>query len=155
MSEYLAIDPGEHPGWAIMDEIGPNRALRLVACGINKAPRRAFKVCFYEKPRILPKGQKGAGRPEDIITLAVTCGKLVGPFEELGARLEWVEPTSWKGNIPKPVHHAAIRHELGKTHPTEVLVIDNCLRGVAARWCEDAMDAVGLAMYARKHGIFK
>lgn len=145
MSEYLAIDPGEHAGWAIMSE-----SLKLTACGINKPPRRPFKVVFYEMQE--PRPSDSPAKKKNILTLCVTTGKLVGPFEELGSQLAFATPSGWKGQIPKHIHHPAILHALT---PQEQDVVARCGNGIAASWIEDMMDAVGLACYARKMRIFR
>jgi hypothetical protein len=145
MVEYIAIDPGAHPGWAILNE-----RLELVECGINQPPRRKFAVCFYEMQVIRPKDSPGIRK--NILTLCVTTGKLVGPLEELGARLAVAEPSTWKGSVPKQIHHARI---LDKLTPKEQNVVSQCLKGVAMSWVEDAMDAIGLSQYAKQHGIFR
>ena len=144
---YITVDPGAHPGWCIV-----NDSLAIVACGINKPPRAEFKVVLVERPTIYPKGVSNKRvDPANIITLAITLGKLVNPLEELGAVIKEVEPRTWKGQIPKPVHHRTIRRDLPKS---ELLVVDTCLKGIADSWCEDAMDAVGLAMYGRRMKLF-
>lgn len=147
MSEYLAIDPGEHAGWAIMAELA--NGLTLTACGINKAPRRLFKTVLYEKPNIYP-GDSPYKR-ECILTLCVTSGELIAPFREMGAKIVYVNPRTWKGGIPKHVHHPAI---LDKLSPAEQSVVAQCGKGISLKFIEDMMDAVGLAAYARKMHIF-
>jgi hypothetical protein len=146
---FLAIDPGEHPGYAVLSD-----KLELVWCGIQ-APGSPNITCFRpsvvlcERPTVYPKMKVD---PANIITLAITAGKLVQPWLEAGAKEAWVEPRTWKGNIPKDIHHASI---FSKLSTLEQDVVSRCLKGVAPTWREDAMDAVGLAMYGKRMHIFQ
>lgn len=140
---YLCIDPGSHPGWAVLD--GDHK---ITGCGINTPPKYKFDVVLAERPTVYPHSDVN---PANIITLAITLGKMIRPYEDLGSKVVLVEPRTWKGQIPKKVHHPIIRKSLAAG---ELLVVDNCLKDIAKSWCEDAMDAVGLAVYGRKNRIF-
>lgn len=141
---YLAIDPGAHPGWAILSD-----ELRLIGCGINLAPRWKFKAVLCERPTVYPRSRVP---PADIVTLAISAGELVLPFRELGSQILWVQPRTWKGQIPKAPHHASIMDALA---PSERAVVAEDLKGVAKEWQEDAKDAVGLAAYGRRFRLFR
>lgn len=140
---YLTIDPGAHPGFCVLDD-----KLAIIGCGINAPPKYKFDVVLAERPTCYPN------QPEkwpSIVTLSITLGRMLRPYDDLGCKVVLVEPRTWKGQIPKSVHHKVIRQALPAG---ELLTIDNCLKGVAKSWCEDAMDAVGLAVYGRKNRIF-
>lgn len=141
---YLSLDPGAHPGWAIWNE-----RFELTRCGIDKPPLDRYVVVLCERPTIYPNSKVP---PADIITLAITAGRLVCPLADHGARVDWVEPRTWKGQVPKQIHHARI---FGQLSPTEQSVVDVCLRGVNPKYREDAMDAIGLGQYAKRMHTFK
>jgi hypothetical protein len=63
----------------------------------------------------------------------------------------WVEPRTWKGQIPKDIHHARIYASLSSV---EQATVDRGLKGVRPKLREDAMDAIGIGLYARKAGLF-
>lgn len=140
---YLSVDPGEHAGFCVLDD-----DLSILGCGINAPPREKYKVVLVERPTIYPHS---GINPANIITLAITLGKIVGPLEELGARIKEVEPRTWKGQIKKPPHHRAIRKALPAA---ELAIVNEDLRGIRAKLQEDAMDAVGLAIYGRRMKLF-
>lgn len=142
---YLAIDPGAHPGFAFLKD-----DLSLLCCGTGEPISGGqIETVLAERPTIYPNSKAS---PENIITLAITLGKMLRRYEDMGCKIVLVEPRTWKGQIPKKQHHAAIRKQL---RPDELAIVDACLKNTAAKWCEDAMDAVGLALYGRRMHIFR
>ena len=142
----LAIDPGAHPGYAVLDD-----KLELVWCGIVAPETQGVRVVLCERPWIYP-GPRSKADPNDIGTLCITAGKLVQPWITLGAKEVWVPPVTWKGNVPKQIHHARILSALA---PSEQSVVARCLTGTSPKYREDAMDAVGLSQYGKKMGLFR
>lgn len=105
----LAIDPGKNTGWAIWTLDGC-----LSACGLGVEslvevleqvrPQTSLASwrAVYEHPEYQPSRRVS---PNDIITLAVRCGVVLGRLSEAFG-FSWVpaRPSEWKGSVPKGVH---------------------------------------------------
>lgn len=102
-----AIDPGATAGWAQFT------AGKLSAAGIfrnHEYPavwhRGYDQTLVLEVPRIYPHRSKGD--PNDIVELALTVGEIRGHYRPLVTRLIETYPASWKGQVPKEIHHARV-----------------------------------------------
>lgn len=146
---FLAIDPGAHPGWCVL-----NTDFTIKACGIGEAPEGprlngAYEYVLCERPTIYPYSKVD---PRNIITLAISAGDLTGLWRRKGSEIRWVEPRTWKGSIDKKSHHAAIIRALS---PADQAAVSKCAAKVRSdKYLEDMMDAVGLAMYGKRMGLF-
>jgi len=105
------IDPGKVAGWA------QYTGKKLTACGIFsdwKYPQvwhRGFdQYLVLEVPRIYPYRSKG--NPNDIVDLAITAGEIRGHFRAAGCHIIEVWPATWKGQVPKEIHHARVLKQL-------------------------------------------
>ena len=124
-----AVDPGLCTGYAWF------RDKTLIDCGVTT---KAKGICgavrpdefIIEMPMIYPT----TPNPNDIVTLAADIGWWEYQFQ--GSRCARTWPTSWKGQVPKEIHHtrlmkaltageAAIIPKLPKTK------LHNCLDAVA------------------------
>ena len=142
----LSVDPGGCTGWAYW------RSNRLVSCGVcapeafrEIVPPEAFatsKVGVIELPMVY---QRSKAPPKDIIRLAVRVG-IITEKMLAGGIPEVIElcPTTWKGQVPKQIHHARI---FAKLSPAEQEVVRKCGQGIAPSLRNNMLDAVGLGLY--------
>lgn len=144
---YLAIDPGIHAGWCAL-----RGDLSLHSCGIGEAPEHPYAVVLCERPTVYPYSRAD---PANIITLAINAGDRTGRWRRRGARVEWVEPRTWKGNIDKAPHHAAIVLSLADLPHDLGVVRAGATEVKSKKYREDMMDAVGLALYGRRMHLFR
>ena len=137
----LSIDPGADAGWARFSDAG-----KLVACGLNEGAIHAgTSRAVIERPMIYPGGRQKA-RPADVITLAVRAGEWGGRVESfLSITPEYVEPSTWKGQVPKDVHQLRIWARLA---PDEQELVATAGRGVSASKRHNIVDAVGIGLWA-------
>lgn len=131
----LAIDPGADTGWAYFEK------KKLTKCGLGAPPVVGVTEVLIEKPTLYPRSK---ARSSDVITLAVRAGECGGAYGSLGVAVEYVEPRTWKGQVPKDVHHARIWATLAQD---ERLVVDRAVSGLAPSKRHNVLDAVGLGLY--------
>ena len=139
---YLAIDPGAHSGWAFW-----RSAQELIACGSGDPrllPGMVAKAVIIERPEIYG-ARFMKGDPNLLVTLAIGVGRYVEYYESRGARVALVLPKAWKGQIPKPIHHARLEASFS---PHERATVAEGLKYVAKSHHHDVLDAVGLGIAA-------
>jgi hypothetical protein len=130
----LAIDPGEHTGWAVFDVIGV-----LIGCGLGDPHvERAARVVI-ELPQVYPQQQVP---PNDLIALAFLAGRYASKAGD-GAEISTILPHQWKGNMPKDVCAARVRFKLA---PEEKAVVDAI--SVPKGQKHNVMDAIGIGLFA-------
>lgn len=140
----LAIDPGEHTGWALF-----NSDKQLVDCGLGdarKSPKFGPLVSVtIEQPVIYPRMK---ARPNDIVTLALGAGEWAGIFRPL-APVEYVEPSKWKGSVPKAKHQPRIWAKLTET---EFAIVERAFVAgkVPKSLKNNVVDAVGIGLWKVK-----
>ncbi len=140
----LAIDPGASTGWALFDRG------TLVDCGACAPGSRTWTVtrCIAEKPMVYPREPVD---PNNLITLAVSLGIVLGPLVLAGVQITYITPREWKGQTPKPVHHPRI---VAKLSPPELALYRARIGPLGAKARTDLTDAVGLGQYAILHGLW-
>jgi hypothetical protein len=136
----LTIDPGNATGWALWRRDG------LTGCGLGD-PRSACDVdwieeVWIESPVIYPRSK---ARPNDIVLLARGAGEWGGRYESEAA-VHYVEPATWKGQLPKDVHHARI---WSKLNAAEQAIVNAACRGMAPSKRHNVLDAVGIGLWVR------
>ncbi len=137
----LAIDPGASTGWALYE----GAPLRLTACGVCVPPGLqwgAIDRVLVEHPVKYPHDNVN---PNSLIKLAVRLGRVIGPLEFAGSRIDYREPAEWKGQEPKPVSHG---RSWVKLSPAEQAIVLRCGKGIGAKPLLDMLDAVALGQYA-------
>jgi hypothetical protein len=149
----LAIDPGEHTGWAVFNQIDKS----IIECGLGdcrlgewhrkwwnaEAPCQHLNRVIIEQPVIYPRMK---ARPNDIITLAVRAGEWGGVFHK-HASIEYIEPFKWKGSVPKEKHQPRIWAKLTEA---EHGIVERAVAGVADSYGNNIVDAVGLGLWQLK-----
>lgn len=146
---WLAIDPGVDTGWAWLSLGGD-----LVACGLgDPKPHPIYgipRAVIIELPKVYPNA-KAKGDPNDLIKLAVQVGGYRERFRSCGTIVNLFWPHTWKGTLPKDIHHARIHGELS---PQEQDVLARSGQGVAPSKRHNIIDAVGLAKWGFANGGF-
>lgn len=138
---FLAIDPGLSTGWATLDACG-----RLVACGAGQDfPVHSNRFAIIERPQVYRAG-KSKGDPNDLVTLAIRVGRYQERLEVAGVHVDLVLPTSWKGQVPKTIHHDRVNAALAET---ERAIVARVAKSANARGYDDNVwDAVALAKWS-------
>jgi hypothetical protein len=136
----LAIDPGILTGWAVFDSRGA-----LQVCGLGEDfPTLSNRVAIIERPQVY-RAAKSKGDPNDLITLAIRVGRYYERLEKAGVRVELVLPTTWKGQVPKKIHHERIASSMPAA---EVEIVRGVEKKIGKLKCENVWDAVGLGKWA-------
>ena len=145
MTEYLVcIDPGEWAGFSCWYET------RLVSCGrflgFEALGNWAHdSKCVCELPRIYPHSK--TKRPNDIVTLAITAGRLTSQWEEKD--ITWIPPHEWKAQVPDDILEARI---LTKLSPEERVLLEFLDLPKTRR--HNVTDAIGLGLkHLRRMGV--
>lgn len=104
----------------------------LVATGTPALWPQAQKwdLLVIEKMQVY-QGSKQEGDPNDLINLSILTGMLFEKLRHFDCLLPL--PVTWKGGVPKEIHHRRIREEVPGL----------------GRQSKDAMDAVGLVLYGK------
>lgn len=147
MSSLLAIDSG-HPECAVAGAI--DRTLRYVGhASLQSVPAWLFEVSDFsdcdvwdsavvEIPTV--RGE-ATPNPEDLLLIAVAGARLAQRFVASLADVREYRPAEWKGNTPKPPHHARMWGALSVSEKrllggekTARAIGAACGRGAADRW---------------------
>ncbi len=131
----LCIDPGWNiSGWAVF--VGSC----LVGCGCNnnaKIQRMAYDELVIERPQQYV-GRRGLNL--NPLRSAVDHFVTVAGFR----KVTQLSPPSWKGQVPKQIHHVRIRRALV---PRELEVVHTGCRGLRTKHRGDVWDAIGLGLF--------
>ncbi len=147
---FVSIDPGVTTGWALWNLRG------LVACGLGDprvCPRHVvvpraddedvIHDVWIESQRIYPHSHAD---PNDILKLAQDAGRWAGIYAAVGVEAFYVEPSTWKGQVPKAIHHPRI---WGALTAPEQAIVASAGKGVAPSKRHNMMDAVGIGLWVR------
>jgi hypothetical protein len=133
----LAIDPGEDTGLAFFRDTVLIKAWGLHVpadtCLSDLRLRGMVETCIVERPRFYPGKSKVDAN--DLIVLALRAGMLAQAVQAPTTR--FVEPSVWKGQLPKNVCHNRIRAILT---PVELAVL-------APVKDHNVWDAVGIGLF--------
>ncbi len=143
----LAIDPGLDTGWCLLATSG-----RIVSAGLGalQATWEKASWAILERPQVY-RDNKSKGDPNDLITLAIQLGRYVEKLEAACVRTKLVLPGTWKGQIPKEIHH---RRVLAALPPDDARTLLPCLEGFPKGKQHNILDAVALAKWAHAQKIF-
>ena len=146
---FVTIDPGNDLGWAIWNEDG------LVECGLGD-PRssQSHKMssihdAWIEDQVIYPRSPVP---PSDVLTLAKCAHRWAGRYDVLGAAVHFVEPSRWKGQVPKDISHA---RAWAKLSSKEREAVNRGCKGVAPKKRHNVLDAVAMGLWVVEHGLAK
>jgi hypothetical protein len=154
---FVSIDPGKHVcGWALWS-VCADRALErdLIACGlwgprvgdlILPPPLEALTGCavidgvYLESMEIRGTGSKTP--PSDLLAVE-GVGHLFTGLLRPRKLVTWTA-TTWKGSVPKDVHHPRIRAAL---RPDEIQTLDLAIKAAPRTSAKEILDAVGIGLY--------
>lgn len=148
----LAIDPGVHQSavaafdlednvyaYSVLVRPGEVLPARLRSTGI------AVGRIVIEKPRSYPKAS--AIDNNDLIDLAlaggIVAGRIAGACYD--APITELPPATWKGQVPKPIHHERLQRLLSDA---ELQHIQRDMAPIPASLQHNLWDAIGLGLYA-------
>jgi len=94
-----------------------------------------------EHPRVYP-GQGRVASAENVEELEDLAKGLKGYLKPLGAKVVLARPATWKGQVPKEVHHRRVMRELSQA---EQLLVEAWEDHPAHL---DVLDAVGIELWA-------
>jgi len=130
----------------------------LIACGLGD-PRKCrhhvvlrsearpavslIETAWIESPVIYPRSKVP---PNDIVKLARDAGRWAGIYEVHAVQVNFIEPATWKGQVPKEIHHKRIRASLNG-YEKEILAA--ALEGISPGKQHNVLDAVGIGLWAR------
>lgn len=153
MSSYervTAIDPGRTSGWAQFVGHRLQAAGTFADRAYPPAWRHADQWLVIEVPRIYPHG-RGKGDPNDIVELALTAGEIRGHYRAQGCRVVETHPRTWKGQVPKDIHHARV---LAALAPEELRALAPLAKRVTKThphgFDHNMLDAVALGLWFLK-----
>jgi hypothetical protein len=139
---WLAIDPGIDTGWAVLNATG-----KLVACGKDQFPCLSIRAAIIERPQVYAPG-KSKGNPNDLITLAIRVGRYQERLQQAGVHCPDTNlflPTTWKGQVPKEIHHARVDAALSEDE-RRIAYASAKVPG-SRGYSHDVWDAIGLARW--------
>lgn len=151
----LALDPGLHAfGWARGSHV-----VGLESCGLATAPKavKDLNALIVRLSAQMPSGPPGVvlleqmtmrqnderSQPEDLLRVQLVGASVAGILASPHAP-EFVTPMTWKGCVPKEIHHGRIVRRLDET---ERAVLERDLVGVPKGLRHNVMDAVGILLY--------
>jgi len=109
MNKLITIDPGKTIGLACfesgelvsVDEHKPKRLLDAARFIALCCPYIPFDLAI-ELPQVYPV-QRWKGDPNDLITVALQAGVILGAVYAYIATLYIIKPSEWKGSTPKAI----------------------------------------------------
>lgn len=113
-----------------------------ISAEILRRAQHELSEIVIEKMKVYPFA-KQKGSQGDLIDLAHLGGRLLG----LGHRATLVEPSTWKGQVPKDVVKGLVEHRLT---PAELETLDAGLASVSAGKRHNVYDAVGIGLWHLK-----
>jgi hypothetical protein len=135
-----AFDPGADTGWSRFDG-GYLRACGLIHPG--RFHQFSPSVVYQDDTAIIERPTHYPGTDaNDLIILAERAGQLQGWCDARGIKWEMVEPRTWKGSVPKPIHNKRVEAKLTQG---ELYLLDHC--GCAKRQRNNVVDAIGLGLW--------
>jgi hypothetical protein len=140
---YVSIDPGISTGVAFFDDAH-------VLTGAHLDDPRNLSGFFIgqgmpryvviEKPRVYTR-VKSKGDPNDLITLAIRVGEYKQYFLSLGAKVNLVWPSEWKGQQDKTLNNARTVNALSSLERNR---LKGALHYVPTSKQNNVIDAIGL-----------
>jgi len=145
-------DPGQETGWAggIDGELLGCALIRVYRDRpLALAPRLPGGKAWIELPEYRRANNKVD--PNDLISLGVKVGRIKEQCLGWGYEVYEVHPSTWKGGIPKEIHHKRI---LGLLRSSEMRAVHHGLQNVPESFQHNVLDAVGGFLWAaRKEGL--
>lgn len=140
------IDPGTSKcGWAFFND-GVLEASGLITESGDKFERCSsiaktlfYLVSLHQPHRVVceypHKGGAGA-KSMHITILFHLCGMIHGYMDHIDVLVEFVEPSRWKGQVPKDKHQPKIIRKLKAKYGVD-----------GSEYAEDTLDAIGIGLW--------
>lgn len=141
MTSLLTIDPGEQTGWALWWKGKMN------ACGLGGLRLNILVYvdqAYIECPKIYPHTK---ARPNDLIKLARLVGRYEQFCEDLGAEVQVISPSDWKGQLSKDVSNARTWTTLNESE--RQIFTRNC-GDLSPSKKHNVLDAIGIGLWVLK-----
>lgn len=119
-------------------------------------------ITVIEDQNVQYTGHTNTARKQDVLHVAQTAGCLLGAFSNMSDRMYIVQPSTWKGQVPKEVHHKRIYAQLN------LLISSGTFKNIVPEnknlcsWSHDKInpgdffdinDSLGLALYGAVKGL--
>lgn len=153
----LCIDPGDDTGWALWSGrslhscglgVKINQLVLVPAISVDEIAMLHIERAFIEWPVIYPRSPVP---PNDILMLARSAAEIGGALKDRGLHVDYIEPSSWKGQTPKKVHNARTKAKIkAKLSRAEQEAVSRACAAVAPSAAHNILDAVGLGLWALK-----
>lgn len=69
-------------------------------------------ITVVESQNIQYTGHTNTARKQNVLQVAQVAGCLMGAFSNMSDRIHLVQPNTWKGQVPKYIHHTRIYRDL-------------------------------------------
>ncbi len=115
MTVTLAVDPGVHQcGYARGD------GARLTAAGMHETAGRPLRWDHGTAVSEIPQVYQGRKvRTSDLVDLAAAAGRVCALHS-----VRYYRPGSWKGQVPKKIHHARMWEKLDENETAILKALD-------------------------------
>ena len=154
-------------GWAllVLHVDGPRRGWRFTAGGVARAKsptvpeaaylhaetvRRAIDpICGSVRPLVITESMvhardRNGSVAQDLIDLSIVGAYVAGSVCGVARRPQFVTANTWKGSVPKEIHHERIRAVLD---PEESVMLRALLEPVPKTNQKELLDALGISLY--------
>jgi hypothetical protein len=154
-------------GWALLSFVveGPRHGWRLAAGGVTRSDARSVPSAAFDHAadvRAAIDPWCGALRPlvvveamvhsqdrdgsvaQDLIDLSIVSAYVAGTVCGAARTPQFLPAMTWKGGVPKDIHHERIRAALD---PEECVLLRKLLESVPKRYEKELLDALGIALY--------
>jgi hypothetical protein len=123
-------------------------------------------ITVVEDQNVQYTGHTNTARKQDVLHVAQVAGCLLGAFSNMSDRMYIVQPGTWKGQVPKEIHHRRIYRELSIATDAKKLAKnmypETVHEGYLIKWSHDKInpgdfsdinDSLGLALYGAVKGL--
>ncbi len=152
-ADLLAIDPGyRYFGYSLFNQSSIQKAGLCVAEEAEEWDRWTgqppsflgltdiiLKTQWARKLAVIefPKVHRDTPNSDSIVRLAAACGAYTGLLQASGFQVEWIEPRSWKGTVPKDIMYNRILAKVPESEYSKIERIHD----------HNVMDAVGIGLW--------
>jgi hypothetical protein len=165
-SHLVAVDPGLRG--AGVSYWWPDGTLRLATyvtgdsegngpkawAAVTASLAKSCEPCWTEKPVFvleLPQVYRTSRAPDvdpnDLIQLAAVVGDMAGALRPHASAVHVFQPRTWKGQVPKDVHHRRVKAKLRPAELHSILLPAQSLR-------HNVLDAIALGLfYLKREGV--
>lgn len=121
-------------------------------------------ITVVEDQNVQYTGHTNTARKQDVLHVTQVAGCLLGAFSNMSDRMYIVQPGTWKGQVPKEIHHKRIYKQI---FPANIIIASTKGGTIFppdeySRWSHDKInpgdfsdinDSLGLALYGAVKGL--